>query len=215
MEPGTGVQAFPLRRLTAVLTLPERRCPGVDAILGPCGHAAEAFLGAPPSHVRRQIRSWESRHRAPLYLVDLLSVQCSRRATSNSLWWGRACSMLGCSRRVPRVIPTCPPDCYSPDKHYPWSCRGVVLTCMGVDDACPHHVADGMVCRAEEQSQRWDNRSTKVGDHMHHCRNLILFCMLHGCDPSRGRLGGLVGCPPSLAFILFCRSMGVTRPVGA
>ena len=176
-----------LRWLTAVLTLPERRCPGEDSILGPCGHAAEAFLGAPPSHVRRQIRSWESRHRAPLYLVDLLSVQCSRRATSNSLWWGRACSMLGCSRRVPRVIPTCPPDCYSPDKHYPWSCRGVVLTCMGVDDACPHHVADGMVCRAEEQSQRWDNRSTKVGDHMHHCMNLILFC----------------------------RSMGVTRPVGA
>ena len=93
------------------------------------------------------------------------------------------------------VIPTCPPDCDLPDKHYPWSCRGV-LTCMGVDDACPHHVADGMVCRAEEQSQRWDNRSTKVGYHMHHCRNLLLFCMLHGCDPSRGRLGELFGCSP-------------------
>merc|ERR1711911_530364 len=54
------------------------------------------------------------------------------------------------------VIPTCPPDCDLPDKHYPWSCRGV-LTCMGVDDACPHHVADGMVCRAEEQSLRLDD----------------------------------------------------------
>ena len=31
------------------------------------------------------------------------------------------------------------------------------LTCMGVDDACPHHVADGMVCRAEEQSLRLDD----------------------------------------------------------
>ena len=44
-----------LRWLTAVLTLPERRCPGADAILGPCGHAAEAFLGAPPSHVRKPV----------------------------------------------------------------------------------------------------------------------------------------------------------------
>ena len=123
-------------------------------------------------------------------VVDSLS----RALVERLMGW--SCLLLGVSRRVPRVIPTRPPDCYSPDKHYPWSCRGVVLTCMGVDDACPHHVADGMVCRAEEQSQRWDNRSTKVGYHMHHCRNLLLFCMLHGCDPSRGRLGELFGCSP-------------------
>ena len=199
MEPGTGVVGPPEAAYSCSHSS-RKEVPRTGFDPGTMWSCSRGFPRcATESCPEAEVPSWESRHRAPLYLVDLLSVlsvQCSRRATSNSLWWGRACWMLGCSRRVPRVIPTCPPDCYSPDKHYPWSCRGVVLTCMGVDDACPHHVADGMVCRAEEQSQRWDNRSTKVGDHMHHCRNLILFCSSHGCDPSRGRLGGLVGHPP-------------------
>ena len=32
-----------------------KEVPRGGSILGPCGHAAEAFLGAPPSHVRKQI----------------------------------------------------------------------------------------------------------------------------------------------------------------
>ena len=45
--------SVPLRRLTAVLTLPERRCPGEDSNLGPCGHGALALLDEPLSHVRK------------------------------------------------------------------------------------------------------------------------------------------------------------------
>ena len=36
---------------TAALSIPERRCPGLGSILGPCGHGAEALLNEPPSHV--------------------------------------------------------------------------------------------------------------------------------------------------------------------
>jgi len=76
--------AFPLRRLTAVLTLPEG--------CAPCGHAAEAFLGVPLSHVRKSSSDHGSADEGHLSFC-WTRVQCSRRANSDSLCWGG--SILG------------------------------------------------------------------------------------------------------------------------
>ena len=51
LGPSSGGHQPPAWWFTAALTLPERRCPGLGSILGPCGHGAEALLNEPPSHV--------------------------------------------------------------------------------------------------------------------------------------------------------------------
>ena len=80
-----------------------------------------------------------------------------------------------------RSLPTCPPDCDSP-----------IHTVIGRDHGVGH-----AVCRAEEQSQDGNDRSTMVGMICTIVGIFALFCLSHGCDPSRGRLGGPVGYPPS------------------
>ena len=76
-----------------------------------------------------------------------------------------------------RSLPTCPPDCDSP-----------IHTVIGRDHGVGH-----AVCRAEEQSQDGNDRSTMVGMICTIVGIFALFCLSHGCDPSQGRLGGICG----------------------
>ena len=121
------------------------RMPQVGLNLRPCGHGAEALLDEPPSHVRKMTDVTGQRAREGCLLLrmpealvlglglhnltfkDLHSPVLGYLFIGISVGDGTSDQLVGNPR-----IPTCPPDCDSPDKHYPWSCRGVVLTCMGV-----------------------------------------------------------------------------------
>ena len=154
------------------------RMPQVGLNLRPCGHGAEALLDEPPSHVRKMTDVTGQRAREGCLLLrmpealvlglglhnltfkDLHSPVLGYLFIGISVGDGTSDQLVGNPR-----IPTCPPDCDSPDKHYPWSCRGVVLTCMGV-----------CLCL-----------STPCSDceHMlHHCRSFRYLVPLQGCDPN-------------------------------
>ena len=80
--------------------------PQVDSILGPCGHAAEAFLGVPPSHVRKSSSDHGSADKGHLSFC-WTRVQCSRRANSDSLCWGGSILgwfPVGCRSSSPHIF---------------------------------------------------------------------------------------------------------------